>query len=297
MLYTKTKQIGEGTYAKVYKAKCKKSNKNFALKKIKKVPGKNGIPSSAIREIKLLQILKNKYVVELVETVVEKDLYLVLEYMKYDLSGILLKHSPLSKNAAKHLSYILLKGFSYLHEKEIVHRDIKGANILVSSSGEIKISDFGLSRFFVKDSMFLGVESERNCMNMTNRVVSLWYRAPELLIGKTEYGPEIDVWSLGCLFFEIFTGKTLFRGKTEEEQTILIESLLLYKEKKKIICFFLKNEIPLEMVELIMEMLQFNPKNRISTTEALLHKCFKVEKEKNLKAWEDIFNLKNNTQG
>jgi serine/threonine protein kinase len=100
----------------------------------------------------------------------------------------------------------MMKGLLYLHNKNIIHRDIKGANILISKDGIVKIADFGLARIFYPNN---------KAKQYTNRVVTLWYRAPELLLGSTSYSDTVDMWSMGCVFAEMFLGGVLFPGKDE----------------------------------------------------------------------------------
>jgi serine/threonine protein kinase len=95
----------------------------------------------------------------------------------------------------------ILKGIHYLHSRTVIHRDIKGANILISSKGEVKLADFGLARLFYPGN-------ER--VHYTNRVVTLWYRAPELLLGARNYTDTVDMWSVGCVFAEMVTQQVLF---------------------------------------------------------------------------------------
>jgi len=99
----------------------------------------------------------------------------------------------------------LLSGLQHCHEKGILHRDIKGSNILIDKSGMLKIGDFGLSNYF----------QPRQKRPLTSRVVTLWYRAPELILGSTDYGVGIDLWSAGCLLAEMFLGRPIMPGRTE----------------------------------------------------------------------------------
>jgi cyclin-dependent kinase 12/13 len=107
----------------------------------------------------------------------------------------------------------ILQGIQYLHSSNVIHRDIKGANILISSAGEVKLADFGLARVF-----YPGNEK----VNYTNKVVTLWYRAPELLLGSRNYTQAVDMWSVGCVFAELVLQQVLFRGDKEERQIELI---------------------------------------------------------------------------
>lgn len=128
----------------------------------------------------------------------------------------------------------MLAGLAYLHHKGIIHRDIKGSNILVNNRGELKLGDFGLARFYHK----------RRRSDYTNRVITLWYRPPELLFGTTVYGPEVDMWSAGyveficfarhewltlpsrCIMLELFTKKPIFQGNDEIHQLEFIFKIL-----------------------------------------------------------------------
>lgn len=135
---------------------------------------------------------------------VEKnDCYMVFEYLSHDLTG-LLNHPTFTLSSAhkKHLAQQLFEGLDYLHRRGVLHRDIKAANILISNTGQLKLADFGLARFFAK----------RRQLDYTNRVITIWYRSPELLLGETQYGPAVDIWSAACVLVEIFTRHAIFPG-------------------------------------------------------------------------------------
>ncbi|GAN03334.1 pkinase-domain-containing protein [Mucor ambiguus] len=209
-LFEKIGQVGEGTYGKVYKARNGKTGKLMALKRIRMKTEKDGFPITAMREIKLLQKLKHDRIVELQEIMVAKgSVYMVLEYMDHDLSGIL-GHPNFNFEPAHAKSLVkqMLEGLAYLHHMGILHRDIKGSNLLINNKGELKIADFGLARVFEKN----------RAHDYTNRVITLWYRPPELLLGATAYGPAVDIWSVGCIMLEFFTGKAVFNGQDEVSQ-------------------------------------------------------------------------------
>ena len=161
-------------------------------------------PVTATREIKLLQSLNHINVVPLQEVMVERnDCFMVFEYQAHDLTG-LLNHPTFALTDAhkKHLAKQMFEGLEYLHRRGVLHRDIKAANILVSKTGELKFADFGLARFYQK----------RQKQEYTNRVITIWYRPPELLFGETQYGPAVDIWSAACVLVEIFTRHAIFPG-------------------------------------------------------------------------------------
>ena len=196
--------VGSGTYGKVFKAIHVYTKDMVALKKIRMDGEKDGFPVTAIREIKLLQSLKHDNVVSLQEVMVENnDCFMVFEYLSHDLTG-LLNHPTFKLEQAhkKHLSRQLFEGLSHLHKRGVLHRDIKAANILVSSTGLLKLADFGLARFYSKSGQ----------PDYTNRVITIWYRSPELLLGETQYGPAVDIWSAACVMIEIFTRHAIFPG-------------------------------------------------------------------------------------
>ncbi|KAG0323624.1 kinase subunit of RNA polymerase II carboxy-terminal domain kinase I [Dissophora globulifera] len=209
-LYERVGQVGEGTYGKVYKARNKQTGEFVALKRIRMEAEKDGFPITAMREIKLLQSLSDRHVVSLKELMVSKGaVYMVFEYMDYDLTGILAH--PELKFRPEHIKCLmkqLLEGLGFLHHKGVLHRDIKGSNLLVNKLGELKLADFGLARMFQKKTK----------RDYTNRVITLWYRPPELILGATTYGPEVDMWSAGCIMVELFTRKPIFQGHNEITQ-------------------------------------------------------------------------------
>ncbi|KAL4903401.1 hypothetical protein BDW74DRAFT_39845 [Aspergillus multicolor] len=200
--------IGAGTYGKVFKAIHVYTQRKVALKKIRMEGEKDGFPVTAVREIKLLQHLRNHNVVSLLEVMVEKnECFMVFEYLSHDLTG-LINHPTFTLTAAhkKDLAKQMFEGLHYLHHRGVLHRDIKAANILISNQGQLKYADFGLARFFSKSRQ----------LDYTNRVITIWYRPPELLLGETQYGPAVDVWSAACVYVEMFTKKAVFPGEGGE---------------------------------------------------------------------------------
>ena len=196
--------VGSGTYGKVFKAIHVYTKSMVALKKIRMEGERDGFPVTAVREIKLLQSLRHTNIVDLQEVMVENnDCFMVFEYLSHDLTG-LLNHPTFKLDHAhkKHLAKQLFEGLEYLHRRGVLHRDIKAANILISNEGQLKLADFGLARFYVK----------RRQLDYTNRVITIWYRSPELLLGETKYGPAVDIWSAACVLVEIFTKHAIFPG-------------------------------------------------------------------------------------
>ncbi|KAK2743541.1 kinase subunit of RNA polymerase II carboxy-terminal domain kinase I [Myotisia sp. PD_48] len=200
--------VGAGTYGKVFKAVHVFTNNKVALKRIRMEGEKDGFPITAIREIRLLQHLRHENVVSLQEVMVEKnECFMVFEYLSHDLTGVI-NHPTFVLSAAhkKHLAKQMFEGLNYLHHRGVLHRDIKAANILISSNGQLKFADFGLARFFSKSRQ----------LDYTNRVITIWYRPPELLLGETRYGPAADIWSAACVYMEMFTKKAIFPGDGSE---------------------------------------------------------------------------------
>lgn len=200
--------IGAGTYGKVFKAVHIYTKKEVALKRIRMEGERDGFPVTAVREIKLLQHLRSHNVVSLLEVMVEKnECFMVFEYLSHDLTG-LINHPTFTLTAAhkKNLAKQMFEGLNYLHHRGILHRDIKAANILISNRGLLKFADFGLARFFSKSRQ----------LDYTNRVITIWYRPPELLLGETRYGPSVDIWSAACVYIEMFTKKAVFPGEGGE---------------------------------------------------------------------------------
>lgn len=211
--------VGSGTYGKVFKGLNVYTKGLVALKRIRMEGERDGFPVTAVREIKLLQSLRHVNIVNLQEVMVEKnDCFMVFEYMSHDLTG-LLNHPSFKLDAAqkKHLAKQLFEGLDYLHTRGVLHRDIKAANILVSNDGTLKLADFGLARFYAK----------RHQLDYTNRVITIWYRSPELLLGETQYTAAVDVWSAACVMVEIFTKHAIFPGDgTELSQLDKIYNLM-----------------------------------------------------------------------
>ena len=203
-------KLGEGTYGIVYMAKMLATEEIVAVKEIKIDHCDDGIPSTAIREIAVLQELRNNaYIVNLKDIVHGANrnrLFLVFEYFNKDMKKYLDQlGGPMNSQQVKSTLYQLLKGTMHCHERRIMHRDLKPSNLLVNPDAtKIKIADFGLAR-----TMGLPLKT------YTHEVVTLWYRAPEVLLGSKIYSTAIDMWSIGAIFYELAHKKPLFAGDSE----------------------------------------------------------------------------------
>lgn len=210
--FEKLDKIGQGTYSNVYKARDLVTGKIVALKKVR---FDNLEPESVrfmAREILVLRRLDHPNVVKLEGLVTSRmscSLYLVFEYMEHDLAGLAACPGiTFTEPQVKCYLHQLLSGLEHCHSRHVLHRDIKGSNLLLDNSGILKIADFGLATFFHPDQK----------QPLTSRVVTLWYRPPELLLGATEYGVSVDLWSTGCILAELLAGKPILPGRTEVEQ-------------------------------------------------------------------------------
>lgn len=209
--FERLNKIDEGTYGVVYRARDKKTGEIVALKKVKMEKEREGFPLTSLREINILLSFHHPSIVDVKEVVVGSNLdsiFMVMEYMEHDLKGLMeTMKQPFSQSEVKCLMLQLLEGVKYLHDNWVLHRDLKTSNLLLNNRGELKICDFGLARQYGSP-----------LKPYTHLVVTLWYRAPELLLGAKQYSTAIDMWSLGCIMAEMLSKEPLFNGKTEFDQ-------------------------------------------------------------------------------
>ncbi|XP_054721003.1 LOW QUALITY PROTEIN: cyclin-dependent kinase 1-like [Uloborus diversus] len=284
--YIKVEKIGEGTYGVVYKGKHKKTGRIVALKKIRIENEDEGVPSTAIREISMLKELVHPNIVGLLDVLMQENrLYLVFEFLSMDLKKYL-DSIPngqfMDKALVKSYMYQLLDGILFCHRRRILHRDLKPQNLLIDEKGTIKMADFGLARAF-------GIPVRV----YTHEVVTLWYRAPEILLGSERYSTPVDIWSIGAFFAEMSNKTPLFRGDSEIDQlyrifrtlgtptdevwpgvTELPDYKTVFPNWKQNSLSVLTTHLNEAGQDLLQQMLIFNPGNRISALEALKHKYF-----------------------
>ncbi|XP_027942143.1 probable serine/threonine-protein kinase At1g54610 [Vigna unguiculata] len=282
--YEKLAKIGRGTYSNVYKAREKGTGKIVALKKVRFDTSDSESIKFMAREIMMLQKLDHPNVIKLkglATSRMQYSLYLVFDFMQSDLTRIISRPGEtLTEPQIKCYMQQLLCGLQHCHERGIMHRDIKASNLLIDRKGVLKIADFGLAT---------SIESGKP---LTNRVVTLWYRAPELLLGSTDYGYSIDLWSAGCLLAEMFVGRPIMPGRTEVEQIQMIFKLCGspsedYFKKLKLTTSYRPthhykptyqenfSKFPSSSHPLLTTLLHLNPTNRGTAASALQTEFFR----------------------
>merc|ERR1712230_361043 len=208
--FQQLEKLGEGTYATVFKGRNRQTGELVALKEIH-LDSEEGTPSTAIREISLMKELKHENIVTLYDVIhTENKLMLVFEYMDKDLKKYMDARGDrgqLDQVTIKRFMQDLLRGTAFCHDNRVLHRDLKPQNLLINTKGQLKLADFGLARAF-------GIPVN----TFSNEVVTLWYRAPDVLLGSRTYNTSIDIWSAGCIMAEMYTGRPLFPGTTNEDQ-------------------------------------------------------------------------------
>jgi cyclin-dependent kinase 8/11 len=316
------KKVGEGSSGVVYVVQEKPQEDDearetkqqqrccFAIKAYK-TASRRGVCTAAIREIGLLRELRHPNVIQMRQVHIaqkERAVFLSYEYINHDLQHVirhhLSQHKSIPEYTIKSLLWQILRGCDYLHSNWVMHRDLKPSNILLMSEGEqqgvAKIADFGLARIFKNPKL--------QPLTADGVVVTLWYRAPELLLGAQHYSPAIDVWAIGCLFGELLRLRPLFYShqlagnKFQVKQMERIINILGQpcvsrwpglaetchwknntdgiqgykpskgKARKLENMLSLKKDAP--AIKLLKRMLEYDPQKRISAAEALKHEYF-----------------------
>ncbi|CAI2367354.1 unnamed protein product [Moneuplotes crassus] len=312
--YEPLNKIDEGSYGIVFRAREKDTGKIYAIKKVKLEREKEGFPITALREIVLMMKIRHENICQVKEVVFGNSLdkvYVVLEYVDHEIKSLIQQSYDAmmlaSKGEHSQSSYMLstveikcimeqlLKGVEHMHRQWIIHRDLKTSNLLISNNGILKICDFGLARMFSDPPT-----------PYTDLVVTLWYRAPEILLGKEKYdGRAVDMWSVGCIMAELLLKEPLFMGTNELEQIDKIFKIMsipteetwkgwrslkhakLIQPGKKGSKNKLRDKFPKMALEendmylsdlgldLMLKMLTYDPDKRISAKDALNHPWFK----------------------
>ncbi|KAM7503096.1 hypothetical protein LguiB_002000 [Lonicera macranthoides] len=282
--------IGKGSYGVVCSAIDTHTGEKVAIKKIHDIFEHISDAARILREIKLLRLLRHPDIVEIKHIMLPpsrrdfKDIYVVFELMESDLHQVIKANDDLTREHYQFFLYQLLRALKYIHTANVFHRDLKPKNILANANCKLKICDFGLARVAFNDTP--------TTIFWTDYVATRWYRAPELCGSFfSKYTPAIDIWSIGCIFAEVLTGKPLFPGKNVVHQLDLMTDLLgtpsmdtisrvrnekarrylTTMRKKQIVPFGQKfpNADPLAL-RLLERLLAFDPKDRPTAEEVCL---------------------------
>ncbi|XP_051149920.1 mitogen-activated protein kinase homolog D5-like [Andrographis paniculata] len=282
--------VGHGAYGIVCSLRNSETNEQVALKKITNAFANKVDARRTLREVKLLRHMDHENITAIRDVIPPphreafNDCYIAYELMETDLHQIIRSDQPLSEWHCQYFLYQILRGLKYIHSANVLHRDLKPSNILLNSNCHLKICDFGLAR----------VASETKLM--TRGVVTIWYRAPELLLNSCDYTAAIDVWAVGCIFMEMLDRKPLFPGRAIVNQLHLI-LLLIGSPLDNDLSFLSEHgrnymrHIPLVQrqslkekfphldplaIDLAEKMLTFDPRQRITVEEALEHRYLRL---------------------
>jgi len=288
--YKPIKPIGKGAYGLVCSAEDNLKRENVAIKKIPKVVEDVVDGKRVLREIKLMRFCDHENIAAVRDVLPPHswdkfdDIYIVSDLMDTDLHQIIRSKQALSDDHVQYFLYQILRGLKYMHSANILHRDLKPGNLLVNANCDLRICDLGLARVMDPADVL---------RDMTEYVITRWYRPPELLLSCPGYTKSIDVWSVGCILAELLTRMPLFPGKNHVDQLNLITSVVGTPNEQEL--SLISNEQALKFMksmptkprcslsarfptasadaqDLLDRMLQFDPRNRITVSEALEHK-------------------------
>lgn len=286
--YERMEKLGEGTYGVVFKARDLSNIYGLvAIKKIRLENEDEGMPSTAMREIAILKELNHPNIVKLYDVVYvpsDKKLSLIFEYVDYDMKKFMKSlNGPLTEEQIKNLTRQLLDGIIHCHNRRIIHRDLKPQNLLIDPKTQnLKIADFGLARAFSVP-----------IRTLTHEIETLWYRAPEVLLGQKEYSLGVDMWAIGCIFAELNERKPLFIGDSEIDQIFKIfqfhgtptdkqwpgvSQIPDYKPNfpkfRPVDPYNYFKSMKPDAIDLLLKLVALDPAKRISAIEALKHPYF-----------------------
>jgi serine/threonine protein kinase len=284
-------ELGKGTYGVVTRAVHKPTDVPVALKTILVESSNDGIPATAIREVCILRKFHHDNIVRLYTVLPGEDrsLTLVCECLDFDLSKLIKIQQPpgLPLDVVRTLTQQMLRGIHEVHQKRVLHRDLKPQNILLDRQLNLKLADFGLAR-----------TCDVPVPNYTTEVITRWYRPLEILLGETHYTPAVDLWSVGCIMVEMITGTPLFPGDedTQLEKVVSIYGTPTIEEWPdwihlpnahrirhrhvprrsigELVPRLLQHPLALELIE---RLLDYNPKTRLTAAAALQHRYFQME--------------------
>jgi len=291
--FTLQKKVGQGAYGVVFKAIDKKTKEQVALKKLFGAFQDDVDSQRTFREVMLLQELNgHDNIIRLLNVIRAEndlDLYLVFDYMEADLFNVI-RANILQDIHKKFIIYQILKALKFIHSADIIHRDLKPSNVFINSDCHVKLGDFGLARTLDHNPNMGGL--------VTDYVATRWYRAPEMILAAQKYAKPIDMWSVGCILYELLVGTPLLPGKSTKDMIRMMfgvtgfpdrkeynevkkecriqidyDDLLQEKIKKKknilqMVQGYTHDEVA---IDLLLKLLQFNPKKRLTAEEALEH--------------------------
>lgn len=275
--------------------KDENTDEKFAIKKIKAAFTDLTDARRILREIKVLSHLNHENIIQIRDVLpprnpFDEDIYIVTELMETDLYKVITSRQELSDEHCRYFIYQMLRGLLYLHSAKVLHRDLKPSNILLNRNCDVKICDLGLARHYNEE------EPSAQDQNLTDYVVTRWYRSPEVVLDPANYKQSMDVWAIGCIFCEILGRRPLFDGRDHMDQLKRIFEVIGYPSEEEM-CWLPQGgtarlfmsrlprhrSIPLNelyphanplALDFIAQTLKFNPHERISVMEALRHPYF-----------------------